>query len=251
MLCDENTILEQSNATHMLKSVLTSIFLVIATITFAQELSGEALLEKAINYHDPNGNWETFNDTLHVTMKTPKNPDRVSTIHINLPNEYFSVKATRGEKTTEYTVVKDSCAITFNGNSNPSEKVKKDNNLSCERAHLYKNYYTYLYGLPMKLKDNGTIIHPKVQRKTFKGKEYLVLKVTYNVSVGKDTWYFYFNPKTYAMEVYQFFKDESKNDGEYILLTDEMVINGIKMPKNRAWYYNKDNGYLGTDMLLD
>ncbi|MGB0892084.1 MAG: DUF6503 family protein, partial [Flavobacteriaceae bacterium] len=88
----------------------------------------------------------------------------------------------------------------------------------------------------------------KIERKKFKGKEYLVLKATYKKEVGKDTWYFYFNPKTYAMEVYQFFKNKP-NSGEYILLTGEEVINGVKMPKNRAWYYNKDNGYLGTDIL--
>jgi len=50
------------------------------------------------------------------------------------------------------------------------------------------------------------------------------------------------------MEVYQFFK-EVKNSGEYILLSGLETINNIKMPKNRAWYYNKDDGYLGTDIL--
>jgi hypothetical protein len=29
-----------------------------------------------------------------------------------------------------------------------------------------KNYYTYLYGLPMKLNDAGTIINPMVERKS-------------------------------------------------------------------------------------
>lgn len=215
----------------------------------SQELTGQQLLEKAIAYHDPNGNWNTFNGTLNVTMETPKNADRVSVININLPQEYFYVKATRNAKTTEYTVKKDTCLIAFNGETNISEAVAKENNLSCERANLYKNYYTYLYGLPMKLTDEGTQIDPKVTKKTFKGKEYLVLKVTYAETVGKDTWYFYFDPKTYAMEVYQFFKDETKNDGEYILLTEEVIVNDIKMPKKRAWYYNNDNGYLGTDIL--
>ena len=51
------------------------------------------------------------------------------------------------------------------------------------------------------------------------------------------------------MEVYQFFHDESKNDGEYILLSGEEFINDIKMSKVRAWFYNKDQGYLGTDIL--
>ena len=100
----------------------------------------------------------------------------------------------------------------------------------------------------MKLKDQGTKIHEKVEKKKFKGKEYLVLKVTYDESVGKDTWFFYFNPKTYAMEVYQFFK-ETKDSGEYILLSDLETINEIKFPKTRAWYYNKNDGYLGTDTL--
>ncbi len=227
---------------------LTILFvLLFAFQGFSQELTGEQLLEKAIQYHDPNGNWETFNGTLNVTMETPKNPNRDSKIKINLPEEYFYVKASRGENTTEYTIDKENCTIGFNGKT-PTETEKKEHKLSCERAKLYKNYYIYLYGLPMKLKDNGTIIHSKIERKKFKGKDYLVLKATYKKEAGKDTWYFYFNPKTYAMEVYQFFKDKP-NSGEYILLSDEETINGIKMPKNRAWYYNKNDGYLGTDIL--
>ena len=233
----------------MTKSILTYLFLVYTAISFGQELTGQELLTKSIRYHDPNGNWETFDGTLEITMETPNNANRVSTIKINLPKEYFYVKATRDGKTTEYTVEKNECKIAFNGKTNISDEVIEENNLSCKRANLYKNYYTYLYGLPMKLKDEGTVIDQKVQKKTFKGKEYLVLKATYKEDVGKDTWYFYFDPKTYAMEVYQFFKDETKKDGEYILLTEEVEVNGIKMPKKRAWHYNKDNGYLGTDIL--
>ena len=231
-----------------MKKLILLLVLLVAFQGFSQKLSGKQLLEKAIQYHDPNESWESFNGTLFVTMEIPKNPNRDSEIRINLPEEYFYVKASKGENTTEYTVNKGNCKISFNGEENLSDTILKEHKLSCDRANLYKNYYTYLYGLPMKLKDNGTIIHDKVERKTFKGKEYLVLKVTYDEKVGSDTWFFYFNPKTYAMEVYQFFK-EKPDSGEYILLSDEVVVNGIKMPKNRAWYYNKNDGYLGTDIL--
>ena len=231
---------------------LTLLLLLFFSITsYSQEITGNQLLEKAIQFHDPNNNWATFKGTLFVTMETPKNADRKSTIKINLPEEYFSVKAIRDTIATEFTLSNNNCSFAINGNKNPSEELKKKYSLNCKRANLFKNYYTYLYGLPMKLKDDGTIIHQKVERKKFKGKEYLVLKATYKKEVGKDTWYFYFNPKTYAMEVYQFFKDESKNDGEYILLSGLETINDVKMPKIRAWYYNKDNGYLGTDILSD
>jgi len=59
--------------------------------------------------------------------------------------------------------------------------------------------YTFLYGLPIKLKDRGTIIDRKVYNKTFKGKMYNVLKVSYNEPIGKGIWYFYFDPSTSAL----------------------------------------------------
>jgi hypothetical protein len=231
-----------------MKNLTTLLLLFSSIISFSQDITGNELLEKAIQFHDPNGNWETFEGQLFVTMEIPNGAPRKSSIRINLPEQYFSLKAIRDTITTTYTVRKGDCNIAINGNENPSEEQIKKFSLSCERAHMYKNYYTYLYGLPMKLKDEGTIIHQKVEKKAFKGKDYLVLKATYSKEVGKDTWYFYFNPKTFAMEVYQFFK-ETKDSGEYILLSGLETINEIKMPKNRAWYYTKNNAYLGTDIL--
>jgi hypothetical protein len=235
----------------LLLSIL-SVFLLNNTV-FSQQITGKELLDKALTYHDPNGNWATFNGVLNVTMETPNGLNRDSEIKINLPKEYFYVKATRDTLTTEYILNKEDCTITINGENNLSDETLKKHKLSCERANMYKNYYTYLYGLPMKLNDPGTNIHEKVERKNFKGKEYLMLKATYDKNIGSDIWYFYFNPKTYAMEIYQFFhidKDTKKETGgEYILLTGEKTINGIKMPKNRAWYTNKDNKLLGTDIL--
>ena len=215
----------------------------------AQEITGSELLKKSIAYHDSDGNWKNFKGKMSITMNSPSSADRNSIIYMNLPAQYFKSKVRKGNHTVESIIEKDSCTLKLNGSTNIAQVYRDSLNISCERARMMKNYYTYLYGLPMKLEDPGTIIDPKVEKKTFKEKEYLVLKVKYEESVGKDTWYFYFDPKTYAMEVYQFFHNESKNDGEYILLSGMMELNGIKMPKIRAWYYNKDDKYLGTDTL--
>lgn len=235
--------------------VLSFLLLSISPIS-AQDISATELLDKAINYHDPDQRWDKFSNTLYVTMKTPNNADRRSKIIINLPQDFFKVTATRDTVTTEYVIDRGTCSMTLNGSSIISKAQKKAHNMSCERANLYKNYYTYLYGLPMKLKDNGTIIHDQIQRQEFKGKTYLTLKVSYEESVGSDIWFFYFNPETYAMEAYQFFKTDDRGDliiesGEYILLSEFSVINGIKIPKHRAWYFNNDDGYLGTDVLTN
>ncbi|WP_431132582.1 DUF6503 family protein [Psychroserpens mesophilus] len=220
----------------------------------AQNISGASLLKMATQYHDPNHQWNTFKGEFDVVMEMPNHTKRTSHITIDLPAEYFKVKATRDSVVTEYTIDKGVCSMSLNGKTGLSKAELFSNNLSCERANMYKDYYTYLYGLPMKLNDKGTRISEKVEKKTFKGKDYLVLKATYDVSVGSDVWYFYFNPETFAMEIYQFFKtDEEGNlkpdSGEYIVLSETETINQIKMPKVRTWYYNKDNAYLATDIL--
>lgn len=212
-----------------------------------QKMSGQQLLDKAIGYHDPSSAWPTFNGTLAVSMVMPEGQAREREIQINLPQEYFSVRVKTDTLVTTYTLDKDICETSI------KEIPANSKRTPCETAQLYKNYYTYLFGLPMKLKDPGTIISEYAINQHFKGKDYLMLRANYKKEVGSDIWQFYFDPTTYAMEVYQFFKadpqGEGKNTGEYILLKDIKTISGIKFPKQRAWYYNKDDGYLGTDIL--
>lgn len=237
-----------------MKHHIVFAFIALLFMSCEKELTSDQVLNNAITYHDPNNMWHSFNSTFHVTMETPDAANRESDIMIDNTVGDFYLKAVRDTTMVEYKVRGADCNIAFNGSTTFTEEEAKANSLNCDRANMYKNYYSYLYGLPMKLRDPGTHISETVERKTFKGKDYLVLKATYDESVGSDIWYIYLNPETYAMEVYQFFKiDENGNQnnesGEYILLTEEMVVNDIKMPKVRAWYYNKDDKYLGTDIL--
>ncbi|MEM8508726.1 MAG: DUF6503 family protein [Bacteroidota bacterium] len=225
------------------------LLFLVGNINFAQELSATSVLDKAIAFHDPEGNWGKLKEKLFITMNYPDGRERVSEIEVDMPKDFFRLAFNSGDVPIEHTLDKGECTLKLNGSTDISEEVKKEYRLTCDRARMMKDYYLYLYGLPMKLKDKGTNLDPTVITKTFKGKAYNVLKVTYDAEVGDDIWYFYFDPTTYAMEVYQFFHDESKNDGEYILLKEMEEVNGIKMPKIREWYYNKDNKHLGTDVL--
>lgn len=238
-----------------MKLLFATIILSSSLLSISQNISPEQLVEKAIEYHDPKDNWPKFKAQFIVEMETPNASKRIIHIRIDLLNEHFAVRATRDSTITVYSITKGNCTMVHNGKNLDSISAK-EYKMSCERAELYKNYYTYLYGLPMKLKDTGTHLDDTVEKRTFKGKDYLVLKVTYDKSVGSDVWYFYFDPQTYAMEVYQFYKTDKKgkikpNSGEYILLSEESMVNNIKMPKIRTWYYNKDDKYLGTDTLSE
>lgn len=216
--------------------------------------TAEQILKKSIAHHDPGSRWPVFQDSLEILLETPDAPVRRSSVYIDNQSGSFYVKAYRDSSIIEYGHGKDSCLVKWNGRSEFLKTEAEENGLNCERAEMYRNYYTYLYGLPMKLKDPGTKLNPEVETRNFKGKDYVVLRADYEAEVGTDIWYFYFDPQTYVMEVYQFYRSDEKGQlkedtGEYILLSGESEIDGIRMPKTRAWYYNKDDKYLGTDIL--
>jgi hypothetical protein len=230
--------------------------IVSCNLLTAQNINAEQLIKASINYHDADYNWKTFKDTLIVEMTTPNQTPRVSKVHINNLNNDFYLKVEKDGNNFSYNITSNKCDMKLNGTSNFNESDAKKFNLNCDRGNMLKNYYTYLYGMPMKILDPGAIISNKVERKLFHGKDYLVIKVSYSPEVGSDIWFFYFNPKSYALEAYQFFKsDDSGNpitdSGEFILFEEETIINNIKFPKIRKWYYNKNDQYLGTDTLTN
>ena len=154
------------------------LLFILGPCGFAQELTGSELLGKAIAFHDPNKLWKSFKAEFQVTMETPKSSDRHSTIFLDNRTSTFELEVSKDSDSYAYLLDKNGCNITLNGSATISETDKEKFRLSCERANMYRDYYTYLYGLPMKLKDEGTLVDEKVERKIFNGKTYLVLKVT-------------------------------------------------------------------------
>ncbi|MEQ8476097.1 DUF6503 family protein [Fulvivirga sp.] len=212
--------------------------------------SATEVLQKSIAYHDPQGYWSSFQAALKIDLNQPDGSQRESDINIDLQKGKFSMTERRGENVVMRSLNGEECTISFNGKSEFSDEESKKFGLTCDRAELYKNYYTFLYGLPMKLKDEGAVLYEDVEDVVFKEKAYLKLKITFKEGVGTDTWYIYLNPETYAMEVYQFYHDETKNDGEYILLSELIEYEGMQIPKVRKWYTNKEDKWLGTDDLI-
>lgn len=233
-----------------MKKIIYSVavfFLLMAT--YAQELTATDLLDRSIAYHDPEGKWDGFKGNFFITMESPNRPVRKSKIELDFNQSFFRLTLDAEGDQLISQLKNQECLLSFNGTTDFSEAIAKKNRLSFERASMYKDYYTYLYGLPMKLKDPGTRLANSVVEQEIDGISYWVLKVTYEPEIGGDTWYFYLDKNTYQLQRYQFFHEEAKNDGEYIVLENELIVNGIKMPKDRSWYYNKDNKYLATDYL--
>jgi hypothetical protein len=102
----------------------------------------------------------------------------------------------------------------------------------------------------MKLRDHGTRLDPHVVETHFAGRSVYQLRVTYDAGVGTDTWYFYLDRETCALIGHRFYHDESARDGEYAVLSEEISGQGLRLPRVRQWYTNKDDQPVITHTIL-
>ena len=210
-------------------------------------IDGPTLLQRSINYHDPEGKWPTAQLTLEFEETRPDAEPRFTTINIdNVNGNFCIIRQVDGKKVKRH-IIQGDCTYGLDETVEISPEEMQTFKLNDERTFTMRDYYLYLWGLPMKLNDVGTIIHEEVESTLFEGKETLKLKVTYEAETGSDTWYFYINPDTYAMIGYQFFHDELKGDGEFIVLGESEEVFGMRLPNHRSWFTNKDSVLLGTD----
>jgi len=222
--------------------------LTVSTVVQSQ-MSATDLLKKSVKYHDSHGALTHHDVTLYLNEKRPNGSDRKSTVAFNIKKERYSNTRVNDGVEVVSKIENGKSSITIDGRSEYTDEEKKKHRLNPDRMETMKNYYQYLWLLPIKLKDEGTIIDPEVRTKDYFGKESLEIRVTYDPKVGKDIWYFYFHPQSYALQGYRFYHDESANDGEYIILDGEEIAHGARVPKSRKWYTHKEDKFLGEDVL--
>ena len=208
---------------------ITLGILVISNMAIAQSLTSNEILEKSIAYHDPNGLWSSIQVQMNFRETRPSGPDRKSSAEIDNTRGWF--KMNRNDEEI-HGMLMDSCFVIAG---------KAD----CARAEVMRNYYLYLWGLPMKLKDAGTPLESDYSEEVYDGKECYKLRVPYE----KDIWYFYITKDEFEMVAYSFFKDEELGKGELITLDGVFEYEGMKIPNNRTWYELPGNRVLGTDIL--
>ncbi len=192
--------------------------------------TGPEMIEASIRYHDPENKWEQlkvrmdFEDSL-----PPHREDRTYSVLIDnsISMMEYSIEG------LSYQVVQDSL-------------ITKEGEIDLDRALRMRNYYTYLWGLPMKLRDPGTIIEDAVTEEILDGVTYYVVRVPYE----KDIWSFYLDQETYRMAAYKFYQDEPNLKGEIIYLEGMQEFNGVKIPANRTWYRTEKPEFLATDKLV-
>lgn len=229
--------------------MLINLFLLVAHFLypFSTVPNANTIVSKSIEYHDPNHNWEQLQIHLNFVESRPNGTTRHTSVEIDNKRGNFCISRKVEENEVSRHIINDSCYYAVNGITSLNENKIEQYKLKDERTFLLRNYYLYLWGLPMKLEDQGAIIENEAKLTKFNNMESYEVKVMYDENTGSDVWYFYFNIETYALTGYKFY--HANGEGEFITLSDTVTVSGIKIPKNRSWYINKDSKFLGTDTL--
>lgn len=212
--------------------------------------SATEIVERAIGYHDPGGLWDRSRLRFRLRETRPDGDERQVRFVVDSPKREFEILTHRQGATIEGLLAGDDCLLTLNGSPDFSDEQRERYDLSCDRLRWLEDYYTYLWGLPMKLRDPGTRIDPAVVATEYDQRPVWAVRVSYDEEVGSDTWYFYFDRDSGGLAGYRFYHDEEAVDGEYIQLQGELEAGGLRIPARRSWYTHQGDRYLGEDILI-
>ncbi len=214
-------------------SLRATAFLLFLIILFSCNQEGQEnqspsqeVLDRSIAFHDPQGEWNTWEGQMNLKETRPDGNVRTTTLWFNNNESYLKIR--RGDQ--EFGMKQDSCFV-----------ISGD--VDCERVEFMRNYFLYLWGLPMKLQDPGTSLSGRVDTLTWNSRDVLALHVSYE----KEDWSYYFDRQTYALTGYQFVKKDGT--GEWIELYDTEEAGNMLLPRERRWFVLGDSTYLGADIL--
>ena len=127
---------------------MTKFIIVSLCCGFALVLAGqpsptpEQVLTRALAYHDPAGEWATLAAELRFAESRPKGDDTQSVIRLDNRRTYMHIDFS-GKETYKVT---------------GQEVVVIKGDKDAERGLGIRNYFLYLWGLPMKLRDPDTAL---------------------------------------------------------------------------------------------
>jgi len=232
-----------------MKKNLICVFLSLVPIgLFSQNLSALDIIEKSIHYHDPENQLYEKDLSFFLEESRPRVNDALKMVRLAPKYEHFQIESQEANQYVLCDFKKSEVRYYLDGVEVLDKSNMRKVELREEQSYRKKNYYLYIWHLPIKLRDPGTLIDSGVHTEVFNSVDCYKIGVRYaGEEVRKD---FYFNKRNFALVGYRFFNNAEKNDGEYIYLEGEYVFDLIRLPKIRKWYSHKADEYLGTDRLI-
>lgn len=196
------------------------------------DLTSIEVAKKCQKYHNPYNNWN--NTTYTIIMESQSvfsdNKKELITCVIDNTNSIFNYKNEHRNVHLKYS--KNECI--------PLTKTS-----SCEEYSWTQHFYPYVWGMPCKFFDQGTIIDKSLGGDIFHGIEVFVIHIQYE----KETWDYFINKSDFNLVGFKFVFNDDPTKGEIVFNEGQANINGLIVPTKRTWF-DLNNTLLGTDILI-
>lgn len=219
------------------------------------EITSSFALQQAITYHNPSTEWATFSDTLYMEAERPNGRKQHTAVYLDVARNICFIKDSTFQSVTTYKQIGNSCEIIHNGIVIKPQCSNDHTTPTCASFQQLKDYYAFLYGLPMRLTADGVALTDTIQRIRANNIDYIVIEARCQADRNNAIWWFYLHPTTYRMERYQFFKTDTAGAlqasiGQYLRLSGEYFVGGMNIPQQKEWYSTDNDSLLGIDKLF-
>ena len=217
-----------------LKLTLPGLLLFMSCLSrSAESISAETIINNSIRFHDPENNWNSFQGKFLFDSRFHFADSNQESIVVTVDVEKNYLKYHNLFRKVDLDFFSDTCIL-------------NSSNGSCDGYRWTKNFYTFIWGLPMKLKDPGISPISKYTVDTFNH------KTCYNVAVHyeAENFQFYFDTTNYQMMGFSFSKNDKSSKGEIIYLDRLIQFQGIKFPKKKTYWVLPDTIFGGTNEAL-
>ncbi len=232
--------------------ILSSVTAFGQTETSESGLSAQDILQRALDYHDPLNKWSEYQGTIRL-ITTFGGGDQGDEI-IEIRNEDFYYKSTR-RRPSEIVVMgvnAGACFRSINGDPFPSDEDIISKSLSDEQ--IYRTYQHHLshIGLIMTISKAGIPLEPEVVEMDFNGHPVYALHFAGDQESAIHShwaadWIIFIDRETFSVRGYHAkWSDWPELISETI---GEIVVEGIRIPSTKVYYYGSDGSHAYTDII--
>ncbi len=168
----------------MIKIIL--IFSIVISSSFKlTDNAGKDLLKKVIAYHDPKGIWLKLKARLYLNSTNSEGKSTNFELELDNKTGYFCHISHKDGKIIVKGFLNGKEFFLVDNKKHFTEDDIKRYKLNSESVKGLRNFYGYLYGLPMKLTDPGVNVDETVNNEEVNGKTYPTIRVSYDPEIRK------------------------------------------------------------------
>jgi len=210
----------------------------------------EALLERSLRVHDPDGVWGRR--AVPLAWTSSRSDGSVSfrfEVLLGLDGSFTLVGERAGHRLDYRVEDGEVVRARVDGSAEVPDDVREALVLGRDDGLFWRDYLGFLAGVPMCLRDPGARLEPAVAEAQLEGRAVLAVRATFEPDADAHRWTFYFEPDTARVVGCRFHRVDPGEDGETLVFEGLTSVAGLRLPRTRRWWTNADGRFLGTDEL--